>query len=160
MTNNDADELDYHLSVMSKKLVANLHPRDLHLFNADCEPITILYTTATDTVAGYPCKKAIAIFPGLDQPEIEIWYTNHIEVKDPNWFGPLSKSRRAAALRAGAVRHAHAPGRHNGDPWPCRCGQVRGEGELPERFARSPAQGTGRSSWHLHDVVDLSTTYR
>ncbi|MBK8614275.1 MAG: hypothetical protein IPN85_12530 [Flavobacteriales bacterium] len=91
IANNDTKQLDYHLSVMSKKLVANLHPRDLHIFNADCEPISILYTTAVDTVAGYPCKKAIAIFPGLDQPEIEIWYTDRIEVKDPNWFGPFSE---------------------------------------------------------------------
>jgi len=91
VADNEHKQLDYHLSVMSKKLVSNLHPRDLHLFNADCEPLTILYTDQVDTLAGYPCKKAIALYAGLDQPEIEIWYTDRIEVADANWFGPFSE---------------------------------------------------------------------
>jgi GLPGLI family protein len=91
VADNDQKLLDYHLSVMSKRLVANMGPRDLHLFNDDFQPITILYTAQTDTVAGYPCKKAVAVFPGLDQPEVELWYTDMIDVKDPNWFGPYSE---------------------------------------------------------------------
>jgi len=91
VADNEHKQLDYHLSVMSKKMVANLHPRDLHLFNADCEPLTILYTDQLDTLAGYPCKKAIAMYAGIDQPEIELWYTDGIEVPDANWFGPYSE---------------------------------------------------------------------
>ena len=34
--------------------------------------------------------RAVAIFDGIDQPEIEIWYTDRIELKNPNWFGPFS----------------------------------------------------------------------
>lgn len=91
VANNEQKELDYHLSVMSKKMVANLHPRDLHLFNSDCEPVTILYSDQVDTLLSYPCKKATAIYSGIDQPEIEIWYTEAIDVPDANWFGPFSE---------------------------------------------------------------------
>jgi hypothetical protein len=91
VANNEEKELDYHLSVMSKKMVASLHPRDLYLFNSDCEPVTILYSDQVDTLLGYPCKKATALYAGIDQPEIEIWYTEAIDVPDANWFGPFSE---------------------------------------------------------------------
>ncbi len=89
--NNASKHLDYHMSVMSKKLVANIGPSDLHLFNEDSQPLTILYSDQVDTVAGFPCHKAVAIFAGMDQPEVELWYTDRLEVKDPNWFGPYSE---------------------------------------------------------------------
>lgn len=91
VADNDRKSLDYHLSVMSKRLVSNMGQRDLHIFNDDFQPITILYTDQTDTVAGYPCRKAVAVFPDIDQPEVELWYTDMIDVKDPNWFGPYSE---------------------------------------------------------------------
>jgi hypothetical protein len=104
VAHSDSKELDYHLSVMSKKLVSNLQPKDLHLFNSESEPLTILYTGQVDTVAGYPCKKAIAIFPELAQPEVELWYTDRIEMNDPNWFGPFSEIP-GVLLRYEMVQH-------------------------------------------------------
>jgi GLPGLI family protein len=104
MANAEAREVDYHLSVMSKKLVSNLQPRDLHQFNAQSEPLTILYTDQVDTIAGYPCRKAVAIYPGLAQPEAELWYTDRIEMKDPNWFGPYSEVP-GVLLRYEMVQH-------------------------------------------------------
>ena len=83
--------LDYQLSVLSKKLVAELHPRDLGMFNKDSEALTIIYTGITDTIAGYPCKKAIAVYNNISSPEVELWYTNAIQMDDPNWFGPYSE---------------------------------------------------------------------
>ncbi len=83
--------MDYHLSLMSKKMVSHLQPRDLSMFNSDSGIPTILYTEDRDTIAGYPCKRAIAVFSKLDAPEIEIWYTNEINLKNPNWFGPFAE---------------------------------------------------------------------
>lgn len=83
--------MDYHLSMMSKKMVAHLLPRDLGMFNEETGMPTILYTSDADTIAGYPCKRAIAIFNQMDQPEIELWYTDAIELNDPNWFGPFAE---------------------------------------------------------------------
>lgn len=83
--------IDYHLSLMSKRLVAHLLPRDLTLFNKTSGNATILFTEDTDTIAGYPCRRALAVFDNIDEPEIEIWYTDRIDLKDPNWFGPFAQ---------------------------------------------------------------------
>lgn len=83
--------MDYHLSMMGKKIVAHLQPSDMPLFNADYGNPTILYTAEMDTIAGYPCKKALAIFDRLEQPEIELWYTERIAMQNPNWFGPFAE---------------------------------------------------------------------
>jgi GLPGLI family protein len=88
MASTPDKKVDYSMSVMSKRLVAQLAPRDLGLFNKESETLTILYTDEVDTIAGYPCKKAIAVHNGIDQPEAEIWYTDAIKVHDPNWYGP------------------------------------------------------------------------
>jgi GLPGLI family protein len=91
VANTDKKILDYQLSVLSKKLVAELHPRDLGIFNKDSQALTIIYTGITDSIAGYQCKKAIAIYNNINQPEVDLWYTDAIHIEDPNWFGPYSE---------------------------------------------------------------------
>jgi GLPGLI family protein len=91
VTDNTAKALNYHLSLMSKKIVAHMGSSDLELFNPATNKPTILYTNETDTIAGYPCKKAVAIYDGMDQVESELWYTDRIAMSDPNWFGPFAE---------------------------------------------------------------------
>ncbi len=83
--------MDYHLSLMSKKMVAHMLPRDMGVFTEENGTPTILYTEDLDTIAGYPCKRAIAIFGKIDQTEIDLWYTDQIKLKNPNWFGPFAE---------------------------------------------------------------------
>ncbi len=90
MVTNDLEQvMDYHMSLMSKKIVAHMKPSDLGLFNPDASPVTIIRTADIDTIAGYPCKRALAVFDAVDQREIELWYTDRIEMKNPNWFSPF-----------------------------------------------------------------------
>ena len=91
MVHTPKHALDYHMSVMGKKLVSELHPGDLGLFNKESQAFTILYTDVTDTIAGYPCKKAVAVFNGIDQPEVDLWYTTDIQIDSPNWYSPYSE---------------------------------------------------------------------
>jgi len=88
---NEARFMDYHMSMMGKRLVSHLKPRDMDLFNSDYGTPTILYTEDVDTIAGYPCRKALAVFNRLEQPEIELWYTDRISMNEPNWFGPFAE---------------------------------------------------------------------
>jgi len=88
---NSVESLDYHMSLMSKKLVAHLAPADLELFNPSKQQPTILYTSELDTIAGYPCRKAVAVFDAMDRAECEIWYTDRIHMANPNWFGPFAE---------------------------------------------------------------------
>lgn len=91
VVNTPEKVMDYHMSVMSKRLVAELHPRDLQAFNKESQALTILYTNAVDTIAGYPCRKAVAVYDGIDRPEVDLWYTDGIEMDTPNWYGPFSE---------------------------------------------------------------------
>ncbi len=88
---NSGHSMDYHMSMMGKRIVSHLKPRDMDLFNSDYGTATILYTNDVDTIAGYPCRKAVAIFNRLEQNEIELWYTDRIQMDDPNWFGPFAE---------------------------------------------------------------------
>ncbi len=90
ITDNDAHAMDYHMSMMSKKIVAHMLPIDLELFHGDRKKPTIIVTQQVDTIAGYPCRRAVAIFDGIDQPAVEVWFTDRIEIRDPNWFGPFA----------------------------------------------------------------------
>jgi len=90
MVTNDLEQvMDYHMSLLSKKIVAHMKPSDLRLFNPDASAVTIVHTSDIDTIAGYPCKRALAIFDAVDQHEVELWYTDRIEMKNPNWFSPF-----------------------------------------------------------------------
>lgn len=91
VTDGIAKAMDYHLSLMSKKMVAHMAPRDLSIFNDESGTPTILYTEDVDTIAGYPCKRAIAVFDRIQMPETDLWYTDRIQLKDPNWFGPFAE---------------------------------------------------------------------
>lgn len=91
ITDNDARAMDYHMSMMSKKIVAHMLPNDLELFNGDRKKPTIVITQDTDTIAGFPCRRAIAIFDEIGHQPIDVWYTDRIQMNDPNWFGPFSE---------------------------------------------------------------------
>lgn len=91
VADNTEQAMDYHLSLMSKKIVAHMAPSDLELFNPAANKPTIIHTNAVDTIAGYPCRKAVAVFDALEQVECELWYTDKIHIANPNWFGPFAE---------------------------------------------------------------------
>ena len=89
ITDNEQKHMDYQLSVLSKKLVTHMAQREVLTFDKEKPAVTFLYSDETDTIAGYPCKKAVALFGSIDRPEIELWYTDRIRIQDPNWFSPF-----------------------------------------------------------------------
>ena len=91
LADQEAKQMDYHMSMMGKRLVSHLKPRDLDQFNSELGRPTILYTGDVDTIAGLPCQKALAVFERMDQPEIELWFTDRIDLKEPNWFNPFAE---------------------------------------------------------------------
>ncbi len=91
ITHNSQKRMDYHLSLLSRKLVSRLHLADMQHFNRDMAALTILHTNEVDTIAGYPCRKAIALFSGVDEPEIDLYYTDRIRIQEPNWYGPFKE---------------------------------------------------------------------
>lgn len=91
VVNTPEKRLDYHMSVLGKRMVAQLGPKELGALNRGSQALTIIQTDEVDTIAGYPCRKAIAIYNTVDRPEVELWYTDRIHIDDPNWFTPFSE---------------------------------------------------------------------
>lgn len=91
VADNASQQGEYHLSVLSKKMVAHLEDRDMAMFTRENDALTILYTDQTDTIAGFRCKKAVALFQDIHQPEVELWYTDAIKMDNPNWFSPYKE---------------------------------------------------------------------
>lgn len=91
VVNTPKKELDYHMSVMGKNLMATLRPWDLQSLNHTVPGISVIYTNAVDTIAGYPCKQAFVVYESIDRPEEEVWYTTAIPMEDPNWYGPFGE---------------------------------------------------------------------
>lgn len=90
MVVNTPDKVvDYHMSMMGKNLVAILKPRDLLTFDKTPPAMTVIFSEGTDTIAGYPCKKAVLIYADMNEPEKVVWYTDQIAMDTPNWYGPF-----------------------------------------------------------------------
>jgi hypothetical protein len=104
VVNTPARLLNYHMSVMGKNLVAVLHPRDLPNLNPEDPPISVVYTNAVDTIAGYPCRQAYLIYEGIGRPEEEVWFTDAIHIDQPNWFGPYNEVP-GVLMRYNVVQH-------------------------------------------------------
>lgn len=88
--NNSEHYIDQTLQLLNKRFYCRLRERDVFLIGGDRPDMTLVFTNETDTVAGFLCKKAIAIFNELDQPEIELYYTDRIALNDPNWHTPFA----------------------------------------------------------------------
>lgn len=45
-------------------------------------------TSETKTIAKFKCKKARVSFPKNTQPPYDVWYTDEINIQNPNWSNP------------------------------------------------------------------------
>lgn len=91
VVDNDARSMDYHMSLMSKKIMSHLVPRDLAVITDGMPKPHLVFTNDVDTIAGFACKRVVAIFDRIELPEVDIWYTEAIDLKDANWFGPFAE---------------------------------------------------------------------
>ncbi|MFN3343005.1 MAG: hypothetical protein ACK40M_09935 [Flavobacteriales bacterium] len=49
---------------------------------------TYMHTNEGDSIVGFLCRKSVAIFEELGQPEATLYYTDEIGIKNPNWCFP------------------------------------------------------------------------
>jgi len=89
--NNSTQHVDYHLSVLGKKLVSTLSNTEIDELIEQEGTMNYVFTDQVDTIAGYPCKKAIVVFDEIDKKEIEIFYTTEIDIPNANWYNPFKE---------------------------------------------------------------------
>ncbi|MBL7963485.1 MAG: hypothetical protein JNM31_06535 [Flavobacteriales bacterium] len=91
IADNDERKLDYHLAIMGKRLVAHMGEGDVRHMAPQDNRMTLVWTNEFDTISGMHCRKAVAIYDDIALPEVELYYTDQIQMGSPNWFGPYSE---------------------------------------------------------------------
>jgi hypothetical protein len=79
------------LKIFKKRLSCKYDQIDLEEMMQDFPPFTIIKSDRIDTIAGIPCRMAKGIFYAMDEPDINIYYSDQIAVKDPNWCSPFAE---------------------------------------------------------------------
>jgi len=78
-------ELKHYVKVLSKKVRCEYDESGVTQLIDSYPDIHIVETNQTDTLAGVVCKKAVGIFSDINQPSMDIYYTEEFNVKNPNW---------------------------------------------------------------------------
>ncbi len=108
--NNTKNELKTSMAVFSTSLLANNSEKKVtHLvkvankysglemdsieimneYGKKPDGMTITPTAKTKEIAGYMCKHALVAFANDSTKNFDIYYTNEIGIKDPNWCTPF-----------------------------------------------------------------------
>jgi len=77
--------VDHQLKVFRKKIQTKMKENDVIQMLAEYPKAAVIQTKQTDTIAGYHCKKALIVFEDVSKKEVEIFYTDQIEMESPNW---------------------------------------------------------------------------
>lgn len=85
IADRDKKEVEHQLKVFRKKIRVKMNETDVHKMLAEYPRMTVIHTSDIDTIAGYPCKKALVVFEAHDMREIEVYYTDKIKMQNPNW---------------------------------------------------------------------------
>lgn len=77
--------VDHQLKIFRKKIMVEMDDSEVLKMLSDYPKMTVIKTDDTDSIAGYHCEKALIVFEEVDVPEIEVFYTNDINMNQPNW---------------------------------------------------------------------------
>lgn len=85
LANKDLKTVEHQLKVFRKKVKVDMDETDVNQMVAKYPKMAIIKTEGVDTIAGYPCKKALVVFEDVTMKEIEVYYTDVIKMDSPNW---------------------------------------------------------------------------
>jgi hypothetical protein len=78
------------VKLLNKKYWLTEGAKDIEKDNNDYN-FNIRETADTKMIAGLKCKRAIVHHKSGDTPDFDIYYTNELEIKDPNFANPFNK---------------------------------------------------------------------
>ena len=79
-----------HIRMMGKKFRLDLNEQEIKNQLAREPKMEIKFLPDTQTIAGYLCKKATCSFPDGSLPDLNVFYTDAIQLSNPNWYSPYS----------------------------------------------------------------------
>lgn len=89
----DTEKKEYKqmLKVFRKKLACKFDAVDMDELMMEFPPFSIIPSNKLDTIAGVPCKTAIGVFHDVGADNIDIYYTDEIQLDKPNWCTPFAE---------------------------------------------------------------------
>lgn len=91
LSNPDKGIFDTYITLLTWKYFYAAKPGESHPGFEAMEGINIRKTAKTTVICGFNCKNAEIRFPGDEEKVYEVWYTNEIDVKNPNLATPFSE---------------------------------------------------------------------
>jgi hypothetical protein len=91
LANPDKGILDTYFSLFTLKYFYAVQPGEEYPGFDSMKGILISKTTKTSVICGFNCKNAEVTFPADRSKVYQIWYTNEIDIKNPNIATPFSQ---------------------------------------------------------------------
>jgi hypothetical protein len=91
LANPDEGIFDTYFSLFTIKYFYPVQPGELFPGFEAMKGIVIRKTTKTSIICGYNCKNAVVTFPTERNKVYEIWYTDEINIRNPNAATPFSE---------------------------------------------------------------------
>lgn len=91
LANPDEGILDTYFSLFTLKYFYPLQPGEQFPGLEAMKGIDIKKTDKTSVICGFNCKNAEVTIPAVKDKVFEIWYTNEINIKNPNTATPFSQ---------------------------------------------------------------------
>jgi hypothetical protein len=91
LANPDEGILDTYLSLFTLKYFYQVEPGEQFPGFEAMNGMSITKTPKTSVICGFNCKNAEITFPYAKDKVYEIWYTNEINIKNPNAATPYSQ---------------------------------------------------------------------
>lgn len=77
--------VEHQLKVFRKKVKVMMDETEVLQMLAEYPKMEVIETGIVDTIAGYPCNKAIIVFEDVEKSQIDVYYTKSIDMDKPNW---------------------------------------------------------------------------
>jgi hypothetical protein len=90
LSNPKEDIFDTYISLLTWRYFYSAKPGEIHPGFDAMKGLIIRKTARTTLICGFNCKNAEVRFPGSEKVH-DIWYTNEIDVKNPNVATPFSQ---------------------------------------------------------------------
>lgn len=78
-------KVEHQLKVFRKKVKVMMDETEVLKMLAEYPKMTVIETEEIDTIAGYPCHKALLVYDDVERQHIEVYYTKNIKMDKPNW---------------------------------------------------------------------------
>jgi GLPGLI family protein len=92
ITNKDNRTLIHLVKIANKKSGLVLDSAEImEHYTRKPEGMNVTFTDSTKLIASYTCKHALVTFEGKPEKTFDLYYTEEIIIKDPNWCSPFQE---------------------------------------------------------------------